>query len=71
MQLQNMYEPTSEWITMGCRYTVGKNSSEVIEAFRGAEKLDFASVTGKKVGEQNKATQVSATEAFFVKNMLG
>lgn len=56
---------------MGCRYTVGKNSSEVIEAFRGAEKLDFASVTGKKVGEQNKATQVSATEAFFVKNMLG
>ena len=68
MQLQNLYDDSSDYISMGCRYTVGKNNSEVVEAFRGTERLNEGKVTGKKVGEQNKATQLSATEAFFTKN---
>jgi len=74
MQMQNLYDEESELITMGCRYTVGKNSSEVVEAFRGEKglaRMDENTVAGKKVSEQNKATQVPVTEAFFQKNLLG
>lgn len=74
MQMQNLYDESSDLITMGCRYTVGKNSSEVVEAFRGEKglaRMDENAVAGKKVGEQNKATQVPVTEAFFQKNLLG
>lgn len=53
MQLQNLYDESSDYISMGCRYTVGKNNSEVIDAFKGPARLNEGNVTGKKVGEQS------------------